>query len=405
MAGVERNPGPTHPWICSVCNQPLHRNITSVKCNSCSSWCHLRRCTNLPSHSSWSTSFIANCCSNSNTSLASFSNASPSHTQRLNPPSNISSQTLHVHNVNITDFKILQFNCNGLSQKLDEILQYIGSNNIFIAAVQETRLTERSNLSSRDNFTILRKDRGKNTGGGLAFILHNSVKYQTVTLPIPGNQDKFLEQQGIIIKSGSSQITLVNLYIPPPSSCEPGYKANIEHLLNLENSIILGDFNAHHDLWDHHLNNDQRGEDIVDQTDSSDFGVLNELIPTRIAADVQSSPDVTLATSSLLPSIHWTAEVALTSDHLPITITISRTLEKINAEKKTYINFNKANWQGFLDFTETYFEKTTFPQTIAEAEKKFRNILNKAKARYIPAGCIHTKNYPQLSHGSCRTSK
>uniref|UniRef100_A0A8D8YIC1 Uncharacterized protein n=1 Tax=Cacopsylla melanoneura TaxID=428564 RepID=A0A8D8YIC1_9HEMI len=33
MAGVERNPGPTTTWICSVCNQPLHCNITSVKCN------------------------------------------------------------------------------------------------------------------------------------------------------------------------------------------------------------------------------------------------------------------------------------------------------------------------------------------------------------------------------------
>uniref|UniRef100_A0A8D8QYK6 Uncharacterized protein n=1 Tax=Cacopsylla melanoneura TaxID=428564 RepID=A0A8D8QYK6_9HEMI len=127
MAGVERNPGPTTTWICSVCNQPLHCNITSVKCNGCSNWCHMRRCTNLTSHRNWSSTFKANCCSNTNSPT--------SHVQRTNPPSNISSQSQLVNthfnfaqiqrtSQDIASFKILQFNCNGLTRKLDEIINY-----------------------------------------------------------------------------------------------------------------------------------------------------------------------------------------------------------------------------------------------------------------------------------------
>jgi hypothetical protein len=57
-----------------------------------------------------------------------------------------------------------------------------------------------------------------------------------------------------------------------------GYKANITHLLELDNGIIIGDFNAHHPLWHSNLNPDQRGEDIVDQIDVSNYGVKTHLL-------------------------------------------------------------------------------------------------------------------------------
>ncbi|KAI5727897.1 hypothetical protein M8J77_008348 [Diaphorina citri] len=464
MAGIETNPGPT--WHCSVCYQQIRSNTTSVQCNSCSNWCHMKKCTNLTSYKQWTTTFIAECCKGQTilslpNNLSSHSDISNTFTSSRSPVNNtirkcavcseqIASNTTSVQcnkclnwchirkctnllsinewnssfigtcclqhspapnlptiqasnaidtlsTANVSQntpdsdpitFKILQYNCNGLRKKIDEIVNYMETNDILVAAIQETRLTVNSNLVSRDNYSILRKDRGKNTGGGLAFIIHNSVQYSSVTIPTPRQQDTFLEQQAIAIKSGQTKITLVNIYIPPTSSCDAGYHANIEHLLELEDTILLGDFNAHHDLWDPYLPADQRGEDLVDQIDTSQFGILNELEPTRIEGDTISSPDVTLASLPLLPVIHWESKIALSSDHLPITLYINTVVNKIDAERKKYINFCKADWAGFTEFTEDCFVKQKTPTDVIPAEKTFRKILNQAKAKYIPAGCI-----------------
>lgn len=65
----------------------------------------------------------------------------------------------------------------------------MSDNDILIAAVQETKLSMNSNLNSRGNYSILRKDKDKYSGGGLAFIVHNSVKYCSFALPISSKND------------------------------------------------------------------------------------------------------------------------------------------------------------------------------------------------------------------------
>lgn len=42
-------------------------------------------------------------------------------------------------------------------------------------------------------------------------------------------------------------------------------------------------------------------------------------------------------------------DTELCSDHLPIIITLDKTLEKINADGRLYINFNKFNWESYPD--------------------------------------------------------
>lgn len=126
---------------------------------------------------------------------------------------------------------MLQFNCNGLTGKVDEITHFMETNNILLGAIQESKLTKNSSLSSRGNFSIIRKDRPQGKGGGLALIVHNSLIHRSFDLPHPPNNDPHIEQLGISIRSGRSDITIVNIYIPPASSCLPGYKASIAHLL------------------------------------------------------------------------------------------------------------------------------------------------------------------------------
>lgn len=75
-------------------------------------------------------------------------------------------------------------------------------------------------------------------------------------------------------------------------------------------------------------------------------------------------------------------------DHLPITITIKRNIEFVDADFKTHINFNKANWAGFTAHSELFFGNEILPTDVFSGEKKFRKFLIKCKKSFIPAGRI-----------------
>ena len=57
------------------------------------------------------------------------------------------------------NLKILQFNCNGISGKITEIISWMTQNDIKIAAIQETKLHKNSKTPSTPNYTLIRKDR------------------------------------------------------------------------------------------------------------------------------------------------------------------------------------------------------------------------------------------------------
>ena len=60
-------------------------------------------------------------------------------------------------------------------------------NNIKIAAIQETKLHSEGSITSSGNY-IIRKDRERDNGGGLAFIVERNVKYKVTNMPAPHKQ-------------------------------------------------------------------------------------------------------------------------------------------------------------------------------------------------------------------------
>lgn len=58
--------------------------------------------------------------------------------------------------------RIMQFNCNSIGNKIDEIFRYMENKDILLAAIQETKLTTRSKLTSNGRFSIARHNRGTN---------------------------------------------------------------------------------------------------------------------------------------------------------------------------------------------------------------------------------------------------
>ena len=305
------------------------------------------------------------------------------------PPPTTTSTTANT--VEYADFNILQININGILGKLDELLHHMAKHNIHIAAIQETKLTIKSHMRATPNYTLVRKDREKDKGGGLAFLVHNLVPFQKVSSPANLKNDQHIEELTISINGNNTQLMIRNIYIPPSSSCSSNYRApsyNILEGLN-DTSIILGDMNAHHSFWHSQAAEDIRGRDIAETINASEYGILNEDTPTRITSNCKSSPDLSLATAALLPTCAWSTLTTLGSDHLPIIITLStEDIKKIKAPNRTFINFKKADWAGFKEYTESIFCNSVSTNDVHVDEKHFRTTLNKATKIFIPQGRI-----------------
>ena len=279
------------------------------------------------------------------------------------------------------NMKIMQWNCNGIGNKLHDLTQFVHENNIKIIALQETKLNAKSKPPTIPNFTLIRQDRERDMGGGLAYYVHSSINFTPG--PQPQN-DNVTEVQSF--KVGNLNIT--NLYIPPVTSCPNNYIPTLTPYLQGRDSLVLGDINAHDHLWNSNIQ-DNRGSIFADEISQSNIGVLNEEQPTRLPTYGQpTSPDISLASLSLLPNTKWEVKKNLGSDHLPIIITISTSLKQSKSIKRTYVNFKKADWDKFTSMSEEKFSNAPAPTNIFEAEKTFRRIINKTAKKFIPAGRI-----------------
>ena len=293
---------------------------------------------------------------------------------------------------------ILQFNCNGIRSSVAEVNNFLCKNRISVAALQETKLSEKSADPSFPNYILIRKDRpGGGGGGGLAFLVHHSLPFTPLSSPL--SQDKIIECQGISVTLNGSSIEVFNLYIPPASGCPRGYSPDLSPLLNLPNdSLVLGDINAHHPSWDSSLS-DVRGDSIAASIDQSPLLVLNEDTATRIPSaqnQPSSSPDISLASAHLAIELTWSTRLTLNSDHLPILIEFPSNQHPQATRVRTYTNFSKADWPRFIREVEEILVGCPLPTSCSSGEKIFRDALLTSAKHSIPAGFVQN-SVPGLS--------
>ena len=91
-------------------------------------------------------------------------------------------------------------------------------------------------------------------------------------------------------------------------------------MLTDTSSLVLGDFNAHHSVL-YSGTTDTIDNHLADSVSISSFTVLNTDTPTMLPGNANpSSPDVSVASASLITSSEWQTHTTMSSDHLPILI-------------------------------------------------------------------------------------
>ena len=142
--------------------------------------------------------------------------------------------------------RLVQWNANGISGKITELLTFIHSNNVNIAAIKETKLNNKTKPLKTPEWAAVRHDRLNNKGGGLLMLIKETTPFVDNTAALPQSAYPHLEQQGISIAMPNRQQRHIhNVYIPPRINCSTGHNASIAHLLS--NNVmphIVGDINA-----------------------------------------------------------------------------------------------------------------------------------------------------------------
>ena len=123
---------------------------------------------------------------------------------------------------------------------------------------QESKLSSKSKNPCIRNCTTVRKGRPHGLGGGLIIFIHGSISFSKQPSSL---SDHHLEELIIKADIGNTKLIISNIYIPPVSSCSNGYQSLIEHLLTTPDTLIFGDFNAHHPSW-YSRSTDTRGKRI-----------------------------------------------------------------------------------------------------------------------------------------------
>ena len=99
----------------------------------------------------------------------------------------------------------------------------------------------------------------------MLIFIHRSITFSKQPSSPESLSDPHLEELSIKAELGNTKLIISNVYIPPGSSCSNGYHSSIEHLLTTPDTLILGDFNAHHPSW-YSRSTDTRGRKMADSS-------------------------------------------------------------------------------------------------------------------------------------------
>ena len=218
---------------------------------------------------------------------------------------------------------LLLWNCRSLLSNLIEFKYFLYKNEPDIICLTETWFLVTTSIQF-SNYKIYRADRfGINSrGGGIAILIKKSISSKLCTSFNPYT-DGFLEHLVVEIFIENNWSKICTLYNPCKNVTEDEFEYYFSGLGN--NSIIAGDFNAHHPIWSDRFSfSNFSGRSLANTLNSN---LLFNLItpvgtPTHFIHNSQilnSTIDLVFGSGIFSITDHVQSEELLgTSDHFPI---------------------------------------------------------------------------------------
>ena len=205
----------------------------------------------------------------------------------------------------------MQWNCQGLRAKYEELKLLIQEYSPIAISLQETKLDSYTPCPREYSYFRTEYDPAVGCHGGCLLYVRRDIPHLPLVINTP--------LQAVAIQIGlKRQYCICSLYLPPnnPVSVE-----DVKGLLRQlpKPYIILGDVNARHPLWGD-LVTDQKGNVIASIIEDEDLGIMNTGEPTHyhIQTGSLSCIDLSFCSSDCLMDFQWRVDDDLRgSDHFP----------------------------------------------------------------------------------------
>ncbi len=231
---------------------------------------------------------------------------------------------------------------------------------------------------------------------GVAIYVREGISCTQIQINnIEENTDSTILIQGVTIYGKKGNIDILNVYISPGAHTQYENIKNIIHQLS-NKTLIVGDFNAHNELWDPGwVHKCHKGDQLVEFLEHTHFTLLND---GRITYDCSSrynptklgtTPDITMGSPELATNTTWDPlPTTLGSDHYPIKIVISTQFHKTNAETMSKWKFYQANWDQFSNMCHIQLDPNIPPDPSLPDDVNSLNEQFTSKLQHISNECI-----------------
>lgn len=238
---------------------------------------------------------------------------------------------------------ILQWNCNGLRPKWNELKLWLAKKKFDVLALQEANLPVGMNLVLFKRYTAPHPIQTFKHGSLALFVGVHLPQHQLKTGHLCSEGTEVI---AVRTRLGTAEVTLVTVYCRPSNTktkLPPDFLRAVTNSLP-EPFIICGDFNAHHALWGDQ-NTDNRGRDLATDFEEANLVMANSGEPTFYRHPYQSAIDLCFHSRTVL--LNWDVMLDTRgSDHFPILITVQ--CKASPTKKRTKI----VNWDKFRSLIE-----------------------------------------------------
>ena len=205
--------------------------------------------------------------------------------------------------------KIISINTRSFKKRKLELERLTKENSPDIVLLQETMHGEDEKLNLH-NYSVYEEPRKKGAGG-VAILIKKNMKAFPLYFSTLKKETK-IEIIGATMKFKDFKVTFISTYAPP--------KANLSDFelfdsLDLENSIIGGDFNAHHNQWD------------ANKTDTKGMYLWETIKDRMVLTDTTKSP-----TCRKIGCLATTPDLVLVGNGVNAVVKSFKVLESIGSD-------------------------------------------------------------------------
>ena len=263
-----------------------------------------------------------------------------------------------------SSLNVLQCNCRAVSEKSEILFHFVDKYDIDIFCLNETFLKPGHNFSI-SNFNTVSLERVDKTGGGVAFLIKNNLKFTVLN----DKHENFIRMcelnrvEVLLVKmyySRQEYFNFLNVYSSPRAKkgtpfTEDNFWNKFTNFCNsLDNLILVGDFNAMATTWSSSFKTNSEGRKLEQAMATANLIVLNDGEKTwsSLNEKLNSTLDLTFVSPNLIPGCIWEVlNYKFSSDHFPIKFSFNNKKQKFSP-CRTRIVLKKVDWIKFTKLCE-----------------------------------------------------